>query len=161
MKNKIMNLIQYKVQHYNPKKYWKYRKIVQEKKKNSLTRLYALYYVKKCDAFNCASTGANFDKSATFFGTPKLPHGLNGIVISPLSYIGHNCVIRQQVTIAEKNGKAPKIGNNVVIGAGAKILGDIVIGDNVVIGANAVVTKSFESNLVIAGVPAKVIKKGD
>ena len=48
--------------------------------------------------------------------------------------------------------------NNVLIGAGAKIIGEIVIGDNCVIGANAVVTKSFPENAVIAGNPAKCIK---
>jgi len=162
MKNKIINLIQYKIQHYNPKKYWKYREIVTNKKNktNILIKYIMLFYIKKCDAFNNASMGTNINQGAYFKTPPKLPHGLNGIIISYYASIGRDCVIRQQVTIAQKGeGKAAKIGNNVVIGAGAKIIGDVTIGDNVVIGANAVVTKSFPDNCVIAGVPAKIIKE--
>jgi serine O-acetyltransferase len=55
----------------------------------------------------------------------------------------------------------PTIGDNVTIGAGAKVLGGIVIGDNVTIGANAVVTKSLPDNVVAAGVPAKIIRRID
>ncbi|MDC7221520.1 MAG: hypothetical protein PQJ59_16420, partial [Spirochaetales bacterium] len=57
------------------------------------------------------------------------------------------------------NPKAPIIGNNVDIGAGAKILGDISIGDNVHIGANAVVITDVPSNSLAVGIPAKIIKK--
>lgn len=86
--------------------------------------------------------GTNIGRSAKFKTPPILPHGLNGIIVSPYATIGANCVIRQQVTIAQKgDGKAPTIG------------------DNVIIGANAVITKSFPKNCVIAGVPAKIIKE--
>ena len=51
-----------------------------------------------------------------------------------------------------------KIGNNVWIGTGAKIIGSLTIGDNVIVSANAVVTKSIPSNVVVAGVPARIIK---
>lgn len=83
-----------------------------------------------------------------------------GIVINGGSTIGNGCIIRQQVTIGNKgNGdeKCPRIGENVNIGAGAKIIGNIYIGDNSVIGANAVVTKSFPKDSVLVGVPAKNI----
>lgn len=53
----------------------------------------------------------------------------------------------------------PKIGNNVVIGAGSVIIGDITIGDNCVIGANSVVLKDVPPDSVIAGAPAKIIKR--
>jgi serine O-acetyltransferase len=53
----------------------------------------------------------------------------------------------------------PIIGNNVYIGAGAKILGSITIGDNVIIGANAVVTRNVPPNCTVAGVPARIIKR--
>ena len=53
---------------------------------------------------------------------------------------------------------APTIGNNVIIGAGAKIMGDVKIGNNVTIGANAVVTHDVPDNCVVGGVPAKIIK---
>lgn len=55
-------------------------------------------------------------------------------------------------------GEAPHIGNNVMIGAGAVILGDIYIGDNSIIGANAVVTHSVPENSIAVGVPAEIIK---
>lgn len=83
------------------------------------------------------------------------------IFIAPTAVIGRNCTVFQGVTIgADFNGhKAARIGDNVIIGAGAKIIGDIVVGSNVWIGANAVVTKSIEDNAVAAGVPAVVIRK--
>ena len=87
----------------------------------------------------------------------------SGIVIGHNCQIGDNCTILQNVTMGQ-NGKVknersmPKIGNNVSVYAGACLLGPIEIGNNVDIGANAVVTKDFGSNLVIAGVPEKILK---
>lgn len=75
-----------------------------------------------------------------------------GIIVHKSAIIGNNCTIFQYVTIGAtgKSGNvAPKIGNNVYIGAGAKILGDIRIGNNVKIGANAVVTKNIPSNRTV------------
>ncbi len=86
----------------------------------------------------------------------------SGIVVSGFTEIGDNCVIRNGVTIGLKNTdvlKAPKIGNNVDIGTGAKILGDITIGDNVHIGANAVVLIDIPSNSLAVGTPARIIPK--
>lgn len=85
------------------------------------------------------------------------------IVIHGCSEIGDDCIIRQGVTIGNKNLdtplEAPKIGNSVNIGAGAKILGGITIGDDVSIGANAVVLKDIPSNSIAVGIPAKVISQ--
>lgn len=161
MKDKIISYFQYKIQHYHPKKYWKMRKEVINKHSNKKIRKYIyLYKIKKMDAFNNASMGTNINVGAKFKTPPKLPHGLNGIIISYYATIGKNCVIRQQVTIAQdKNNKAPVIGDNVVIGAGAKIIGNIKIGDNVIIGAGAVVVKDVPNNCIVGGVPAKVIKR--
>ena len=160
MKKFIINILKYIIQHYNPNKYWKYReKVVNKNKSNILMKYYYLYKIKKSDAFNNASMGTNINRGATFKTPPILPHGLNGIIISYYAVIGKNCVIRQQVTIAQNNNnEAPIIGDNVVIGAGAKIIGNVKIGNNVVIGANAVVTKDIEDNRVVGGVPARVIK---
>lgn len=76
--------------------------------------------------------------------------------------IGKNCTVGQQVVIGHKGGfrggGVPSIGNNVYIGVGAKVLGDVVVGDNVIIGANAVVISDLPSNSTAVGVPAKVIK---
>lgn len=162
MKNKIMTLVQYHVQHYNPNKYWSMRdKVVNRNNKISkIKKYFYLYRIKKMDAFNNASMGTNINKGATFKTPPKLPHGLNGIIVSYYATIGANCVIRQQVTIAQNdNNEAPTIKDNVVIGAGAKLIGNITIGNNVVIGANAVVVKDVPDNCVVGGVPAKILKQ--
>ncbi len=86
-----------------------------------------------------------------------LQHGFSTIIMAD---IGDNCWINQQVTIGykDKNGR-PKIGNNVCITAGAKVLGAITIGDNVTVGANAVVVKNVPDNCVVVGVPAYIIKR--
>ncbi|MDR2038786.1 MAG: serine acetyltransferase [Bacteroidales bacterium] len=77
--------------------------------------------------------------------------------------VGANCIINTGVVIGNEAGfddKVPTIGDNVYIGVGAKIIGDIYIADGCAIGANAVVNKSFtEPNTVIAGVPARAIGK--
>ena len=89
-----------------------------------------------------------------------VPH-YGSIVINANARIGCNCMVHSCVNIGATGGssKAPQIGNNVFIGPGAKIYGDITIANNVYIGANAVVNKSFlEENAVVAGVPAKTIK---
>ena len=69
----------------------------------------------------------------------SLPHGLHGIFISRYAFVGDNCLIYQNVTIGEVNRKAPVIGDNCLIGAGAVLIGDIKIGSFVKIGAGAVV----------------------
>jgi serine O-acetyltransferase len=81
------------------------------------------------------------------------------IVISGYTSIGDNCVIRNGVTVGVQhvNDKAvPRIGNNVDIGAGAKLLGDITVGDNVNIGANAVVITNVPANSIAVGIPARI-----
>lgn len=83
------------------------------------------------------------------------------IVVNPHAKIGENCRIHSGVNIGanKSDTDVPIIGNNVYIGPGAKIFGDITIGDNCKIGANAVVNHSFESNCIIAGIPATIIRK--
>ncbi|GHT66754.1 serine O-acetyltransferase [Bacteroidia bacterium] len=84
------------------------------------------------------------------------------IVINPATRIGKNCRIHASVNIGASGGspKAPQIGDNVYIGPGAIIFGDISIADNVSIGANATVNKSIETpNCIVAGSPAKIVKE--
>jgi len=85
------------------------------------------------------------------------------IIIHGSTEIGHDCIIRQGVTLGnrqmEKPLDAPKIGSRVNIGAGAKILGNIVIGDDVDIGANAVVINNVPASYIAVGIPAKNIPK--
>lgn len=91
-----------------------------------------------------------------------IDHGM-GVVIGETAIIGDNVLLYQGVTLGgtglEKGKRHPTIGNNVVIGAGAKILGNITIGDNSYIGANAVVVKDVPTNSTIVGVPGRITKQ--
>ena len=87
-----------------------------------------------------------------------------GIVISGYSKFGNNCRIRNGVVVGLRRVDqpcAPVIGNNVDIGAGAKVLGPIKIGDDVVIGANAVVIHDVPDHCIAAGVPAVIKPRRD
>ncbi len=91
----------------------------------------------------------------------ELGYGGLGIVIHEEAKIGRHCLISQGVTIGGRGGKpgVPVIGDYVRIGAGAKILGAITIEDFAVIGANAVVTKDVARGAVVAGVPARELRR--
>lgn len=91
----------------------------------------------------------------------KFAYGGISVVIHSNAVLGENVIIGQNTTIGgrSKQKKAPRIGNGVYIGAGARVLGDIEIGDDVVIGANAVVINSVPSNSIVAGVPARIIRR--
>ena len=90
-----------------------------------------------------------------------IDHGM-GVVIGETAEIGVYVTLFQGVTLGgtgkERGKRHPTLGNHVVVGAGAKILGGITIGDNVKIGANSVVLKSVSANSTVIGVPARVIK---
>lgn len=138
------------IQHYNQKRYWKYRKIVVDPTCGSkIGDFYRLWYIKRADAFNNASMGTHRNFGADFAEPPQLPHGLNGIIISHNAVIGYDCKIFHQVTIGEGRGGAPKVGNHVLIGAGAKIIGGIHIGNNVKIAAGCVVMQDIPDNTVV------------
>lgn len=92
-----------------------------------------------------------------------IDHGM-GIVIGETAQIGNNCTIYHGVTLGgtgkDKFKRHPTIGNNVIIGAGSKLLGPIKIGNNVKVGAGAVVLKNVEDNSTVVGVPGdRIIKK--
>ncbi len=91
-----------------------------------------------------------------------IDHGM-GVVIGETAEIGENVLLYQGVTLGgtgkQKGKRHPTIGNNVVVGAGTKVLGAIKIGDNVKIGANSVVLHSVPENSIVVGVPGRVIKK--
>ena len=83
------------------------------------------------------------------------------IVVRAAATIGENCSLRPGVVIGKKltnDVDAAVLGDNVDIGVGAKILGDIHIGNNVMIGANAVVTKDTPDNAIVAGSPARILR---
>lgn len=147
------------VQHYNSKSYWRMRAEVVNPNSRvpKIVRYFYLFRIKRMDAFNCASMGTDMGKGAEFKTPPRLVHHLNGIIISHHAKIGADCIIHQQVTIGEVDGKAAVIGDNVMIGAGAKIIGPVKIGNNVKIGANAVVVKDVPDNCTAVGCPARII----
>jgi serine O-acetyltransferase len=91
-----------------------------------------------------------------------IDHGA-GVVIGETAIIGDNVLLYQGVTLGgtglEKGKRHPTIGNNVVIGAGAKVLGNITVGDNSYIGANAVVIKDVPANSTVVGVPGRITKQ--
>lgn len=87
-----------------------------------------------------------------------------GIIVSGHARFGDNCRIRNGVVVGLKNTDnpaAPVIGDNVDIGAGAKLLGNIRIGNNVTIGANAVVLSDVPDNSIAIGIPARIVSKQD
>jgi serine O-acetyltransferase len=91
-----------------------------------------------------------------------IDHGM-GVVIGETTEIGDNCLLYQGVTLGgtgkDKGKRHPTLGNNIMVGSGAKVLGPILIGDNAKIAANAVVLKDVPPNSTAVGVPAKVVKQ--
>lgn len=147
---------------YDELKYWKRREKIMSRNSRTpkIVKLLYLIYLRKADAFNCAAIATGLRGGAHFSESPVLPHGINGIVIHPTCVIGKNVTIMHQVTIGtRKVNKSAVIGDNVFIGAGAKILGDISIGNNVKIGANAVVLEDIPDNSTVVGNPARIIRR--
>ncbi len=91
-----------------------------------------------------------------------IDHGL-GVVIGETAVIGDDVLLYQGVTLGGagivKGKRHPTVGNNVVVGAGAKVLGNIIVGDNSYIGANAVVIKDVPPNSTVVGVPGRITKQ--
>jgi serine acetyltransferase len=87
----------------------------------------------------------------------------SGIVIHGLATIGDECILRQGVTVGIRNVEtpdaAPRLGSRVNVGAGAKILGSIVIGDDAQIGANAVVLTDVPAGTLAVGIPARLVQR--
>lgn len=102
--------------------------------------------------------GATIPYKASIGDGTCFPHGGSGVIIHEDAIIGNNCTIQANSVIGGRSGKkgAPKIGDNVLIGAGAVVLGNIKIGKNASIGANAVVIKDVPENSIAVGVPAEI-----
>lgn len=106
-------------------------------------------------------TGVEIHPSAKIGTGFFIDHGM-GVVIGETAEVGDYVTLFQGVTLGgtgkERGKRHPTLGNHVVVGAGAKILGGISIGDNVKIGANSVVLKNVPANSTVIGVPARIIK---
>ncbi len=118
-------------------------------------------YVSQCGRF---WTGIEIHPGATIGKGLFIDHGM-GVVIGETTVIGENVTIYQGVTLGgtgKDTGKRhPTIGNNVMIGSGAKVLGPFAVGDNSKIAANAVVLTEVPPNSTCVGVPARVVKIGN
>lgn len=105
-------------------------------------------------------TGIEIHPGATIGSGFFIDHGM-GVVIGETAEIGNDVTLYHGVTLGgvnlQKGKRHPTIGNNVVIGAGAKVLGNILIGDGSRIGANAVVVRPAPANSVVVGVPGQIV----
>ena len=105
-------------------------------------------------------TGVEIHPGARFGKRVFIDHG-KGVVIGETAEVGDNVVIYQGVTLGgtstKKVKRHPTLGNNIVVGCGAKILGNIKIGDNCQIGANSVVLKDVPLNSTVVGIPARIV----
>jgi serine O-acetyltransferase len=107
-------------------------------------------------------TGIEIHPGATIGRRFFIDHGM-GVVIGETAVIGDDCTLYHGVTLGgtswKKGKRHPTLGNDVVVGAGAKVLGPIVIGDGVRIGSNAVVVKSVPERNTVVGVPGRLIQR--
>jgi serine O-acetyltransferase len=108
-------------------------------------------------------TGVEIHPGATIGRRFFIDHGM-GVVIGETSEIGDDVLLYQGVVLGgtthEKKKRHPTLGNNVVVGAGAILLGDIFIGDEARVGAGSVVVTSLEPKTTAVGVPARVVRRG-
>ncbi len=107
-------------------------------------------------------TGIEIHPAAKIGKGLVIDHGM-GVVIGETAEIGDNCTLYQGVTLGgtgkDVGKRHPTLGNNVMVGAGAKILGPFKIGDNTKIAANAVVLEEIPENCTAVGIPAKIVKR--
>ena len=108
-------------------------------------------------------TGIEIHPGATIGHNFFIDHGA-GVVIGETAEIGDNCTLYQGVTLGgtgkDVGKRHPTLGNNVLVGAGAKVLGPFKIEDNSKIAANAVVLKEVPENSTAVGIPARVVRRG-
>ena len=105
-------------------------------------------------------TGIEIHPGASIGKGLFIDHGM-GVVIGETAVIGDNVTLYHGVTLGgvslNKGKRHPTLGNDVVVGAGAKVLGNILLGEGTRVGANAVVVKSVPANSVVVGVPGQVV----
>ncbi|MHB1586066.1 MAG: serine O-acetyltransferase [Acidiferrobacteraceae bacterium] len=109
-------------------------------------------------------TGIEIHPGATLGRRLFIDHGL-GVVIGETAEVGEDCTLYQGVTLGgtswQQEKRHPTLGNQVVVGAGAKVIGPIHIGDRVRIGSNSVVVKDVPADATVVGIPGRVISSGD
>ena len=114
--NKLERKLRAVVQHCDHVWYWRTRDKILYKKYPRILKVWMLYRLKKCDAFNNASMGTFLGHGAEFATPPILQHGLYGIIVSQNAKIGKNCTILHQVTIGEGKGEHRLSGIMCILG---------------------------------------------
>ncbi len=108
-------------------------------------------------------TGIEIHPGASIGRRFFIDHGM-GVVIGETTVIGDDCLLYQGVTLGgtgkERGKRHPTLGNHVVVGTGAKVLGNIVIGDNSKIGAGSVVIHEVPPHSTVVGIPGRVVRRG-
>ncbi len=114
--------------------------------------------------FTRSITGIEIHPGATIGRNLFIDHGM-GVVIGETAEIGDNVTLFHQVTLgavaAARGKRHPTVGDGVVIGAGAKVLGPVTIGAEARIGANALVTRDVGAGLSVGGIPARILRPTD
>lgn len=128
-----------------------------------------LYTKKLYTAARCISQFARFLTGIEIHPGAKIGKGFfidhgSGVVIGETTEIGDNCLVYQGVTLGgtgkDKGKRHPTLGNNVMVGAGARVLGPFKVGDNSKIAAGAVVLEEVPPNSTAVGVPARIVRRG-
>lgn len=140
---------------------WSLRRRIRTTRNRRLRHLLAVVYTAYFESHGAfIPVEADVDESVIF------PHKPAGVFIAPGSRVGKNCVIYQQVTIGESrptstaDRRAPTLGAGVLVGAGAKIIGEVVVGDGAKIGVNAVVIRDVPAGATVLA-PEAVIHVRD
>ncbi len=123
------------------------------------------YFLARLISQRCArKTGIEIHPGATIGKGFFIDHG-HGVIIGETAVIGDNVTLYQGVTLGgtgkEKGKRHPTIGNNVMISAGAKVLGSFLVGENAKIGAGSVVVKPVPPNSTVVGIPGRVVKRNN
>ena len=122
------------------------------------------YRARKLSQRTARKTGIEIHPGATIGEGLFIDHG-HGVVIGETAIIGDNVTLYQGVTLGgtgkEQGKRHPTLGSNIMVGAGAKVLGSVTIGDNCKIGAGSVVLKNVPPNSTVVGVPGRVVMRGD
>lgn len=124
--------------------------------------LHKCYYIARIlSQLTRVCTGIEIHPAATIGRRLVIDHG-HGIVIGATAEIGDDCLLYQGVTLGgtgkDVGKRHPTLGNNIMVGCGAKVLGPIVIGDNARIAANAVVLREVPENATVVGVPGRIVR---
>ena len=140
--------------------YPSFKAILKYRKAHKLYLKGEYYKARKISQKTARQTGIEIHPGAQIGEGLFIDHG-HGVVIGETAIIGNNVTLYQGVTLGgtgkEQGKRHPTLGNNIMVGAGAKILGSVTIGDNCKIGAGSVVLKDVPANSTVVGVPGRVV----